>query len=78
MLGQAFEVLHGRGQQELVLGPRQTAQPEPDKRQDPFHLRKEPFDLLSLASGTARLADLFHDNAVPIEEQRRPAATGRR
>ncbi len=38
-LGEAPEVLHGRRQQELVLGAGEAAQPEPRQRQVALHVR---------------------------------------
>ncbi len=49
---QAFQVLDRRGQQEFVLGAAQAAKPQPDQRVNVFCLAKQPFDLLTLASGT--------------------------
>ena len=47
VIGEAFQVLDGGGQQELVAGAGQAPQSEPDHREDMLGLAEEPFDLLA-------------------------------
>ena len=51
MIGEPFEVLDGGGQEELIPGPGQAPQPEPDHRENALGLAKQPFDLLAFTAG---------------------------
>ncbi len=51
VVGEAFQVLDGGGQQELVVSATQAPQSEPDHREDMLGLAEEPLELLPVASG---------------------------
>ncbi len=51
MSDQPFQVLHGRGEEELVLCPGEAAQAEPGQSEDVLDLTEEPLDLLAFAAG---------------------------
>ena len=51
VIGEAFQVLNGSGQQEFVVSAGQAPQSEPDHGEDVLGLAKQPLDLFAFNPG---------------------------